>query len=126
MDLNDLILDVFNLECKLFMKMDSYRLVEQKCAKKCLNKTERQVLNSEVHYVFTRLIKTIKEACPGLTDEDILFCCLGKLGLDSLIICRCMENVSKQPVNQRKYRIKKKMKEAQCDSLFDLIFSTGL
>jgi len=34
--------------------------------------------------------------------------------------------VSKQTINQRKYRIKKKMHEAGCDFLFELIFSRVL
>ena len=31
--------------------------------------------------------------------------------------------ISKQTINQRKYRIKKKMKKAKCDFLFDMIFT---
>jgi len=123
MELNELILDVFSLECKLFMKMDSYHLIERKCNKKCLTTDERQLLGLEIHYAFPRLIMTMKAACPSLTEEDLIFCCLEKLGMDDLIICHCMGNVGKQPENQRKYRIKKKMKEAQCDYLFDVIFS---
>ena len=123
MELNELILDVFNLECKLFFRMDSYRLIEQKCGEKCLNPDEKELLRSEIHYVFTRLIKTITKACPELTEEDILFCCLAKSGLDSLVIGRCIGSVSKQSVNQRKYRIKKKMQEADCSSLFEMIFT---
>ncbi len=122
MEYNELIHDFFQLECKLFMKMDSYRLIEQKCNKKCLNSDERQRLNLDIHYVFTRLIKTIKETCPNLTGEDVIFCCLVKLGLETLVIGRCMGSVSKQTINQRKYRIKKKMKETKCDFLFDMIF----
>ena len=123
MEYYELILDVFNLECKLFMKMDSFRLIEQKCSKKCLTPNERQLLNVDIHYVFTRLIKTIKEACPSLTDDDVIFCCLAKSGLENSMVCRCMGSVSKQTTNQRKYRIKKKMKEAKCDFLFDMIFT---
>ncbi len=104
------------------MKMDSYRLIEQKCHEKCLTHNERQYLSMDIHYVFTRLIKIIKQACPSLTDEDILFCCLAKSGLESSVICRSMGNVGTQATNQRRYRIKKKMREAKCDSLFDLIF----
>lgn len=122
MEMNELILDVFNLECKLFMKMDSYRLIEQKCNDKCLSSNEQQLLNSEIHYVFTRLIKILTEACPGLTEEDLVFCCLEKSGLDYLVVCHCMGSVGKKPENQRKYRIKKKMEEARCDELFDVIF----
>ncbi len=123
MEYNELILDMFQLECKLFMKMNAYHLIEQKCNKKCFNSNERQQLHIDIHYAFTKLIKTIKQACPSLTSEDIVFCCLTKLGLENLVIGRCMGSVSKQTVNQRKYRIKKKMKEAKCDILIDMIFA---
>ena len=123
-DYNELIHDVFQLECKLFMKMDSFHLIQQKCNKKCFNTDERQQLNIDIHDVFTRLIKTIKLACPSLTSEDVMFCCLAKLGLDNSVVGRCMGSVSKQTINQRKYRIKKKMKEVKCDFLFDMIFTS--
>jgi len=124
MELNELINDVFQLECKLFMKMDSFRLIEKKCTNnKCLNPDERQMLHADVHYVFTWLIKNLKQACRDLTDEDIIFCCLTKSGLAGSTICRCMGSISKQTANQRKYRIKKKMKEAGCESLFEMIFT---
>ena len=123
MELNELILEMFSMECKLFMKTDSYRLIEQKCDKKCFNREEQQLLDLEIHDTFRRFIKTIMEACPNLSKEDVIFCCLKKLGLENLIICHCMGKVSIQPENQRKYRIKKKMKEASCEILFDVIFS---
>ena len=122
MELNELINDVFQLECKLFTKMDSYHLIEQKGIKKCFNPDERRQLQTDIYYVFTRLIQTIKQSCRNLTDEDVVFCCLAKSGLDSMVICHCMGCVSMQSINQRKYRIKKKMKEAKCDFLFDMIF----
>jgi len=122
MEYDELIHDIFQLECKLFMKMDSYRLIKQKCGEKCLTQDEKQLLNSEIHYVFERLIKTITEYCPSLTDNDVIFCCLTKSGLDNTSIYHSMGDVSKQPINQRKYRIKKKMKEANCNFLFELMF----
>lgn len=122
MEYNELIYEVFNLECKLFMKMDSFRLIKQKCAKKCLDLNERQQLSIELHSVFTRLIKTIKTNCPNLTNEDIKFCCLTKLGLENLVIGHSLGSISKQSINQRKYRIKKKMNETECDDLFNMIF----
>ena len=103
--------------------MDSFYLIEQKCNTKCLTPNERQLLNMDIHYVFVWLIETEQRACPSLTDEDVLFCCLTKLGLDNSIICRCMGSANKQAANQRKYRVKKKMKAAQCDFLFDIIFT---
>lgn len=122
MDYEELMNDVFELESKLFMKTDSYRLIEQKCHKKCLNLDERKQICIDIHYVFTRLIRMIKNSCPSLTDEDVTFCCLKRLGLENHIAGRCIGGISRQSANQRKYRIKKKMKEARCEHLFDMIF----
>jgi pyridoxine 5'-phosphate synthase PdxJ len=122
MELNELILDVFTLECKLFMKMDSFHLIKQKCDGKCLNQQERKQLNTDIQYAIKRMIKTIKELCSDFTDEDIVFCCLIKSGLDKMIVSRCIGSPGKEAVNQRKYRIKKKMKDAECENLFDVIF----
>jgi len=108
------------------MKTDSCRLIEQKCNKKCLNQDERKLLNSEIRFTFTLLIKTLMEACPSLTKEDVIFCCLAKSGLDKSIICRCMGSISEQTIKQRKYRVKKKLKETQFGFLFDLIFATHI
>ena len=111
-DSEEVILDVFNTECKLFMKTNSYQLIEQKCENKCLSPNEIQQLNLDIKNSFTLLIKTITKTCPNLTDEDIIFCCLVKSGLNNTLVSRSMGDVNKQPINQRKYRIKKKMKEA--------------
>ena len=51
----EVILNVFNMECKYFMKTESYRLIEQKCKTKCLNPNEIQQLKEDVQYVFTLL-----------------------------------------------------------------------
>ena len=122
MEYQELLNDVFELERKLFMKMDIYRLIEQKCKNKCLNPEEIKQLDMDIHYVFVRQIKILKQSCPRLTDEDILFCCLKKLSLDNLIVGHCIGSAGHQAVNQRKYRIKKKMKEANCEVLFELFF----
>ena len=49
-----LINDAFQLGCKLFRKMDRYRLIEKKCKEKCLNLNEIKWLNLTIH-VFERL-----------------------------------------------------------------------
>ena len=124
MKIEELIPYMFNMESKLFKKMDSYRLIEQKCAKKCLAPDERQQLAADIHHAFTLLIKMITDACPALTDEDAVFCCLIKSGLDKMVVSCCVGSPGRQAVNQRKYRIKKKMREAKCENLFDLIFES--
>jgi hypothetical protein len=114
---------IFRLGCQFFTQTDSYRKLEEKKNKKCFNSEERRQLHIEIHSAFTKLVQIIRKACPDLTNEDIVFCCLSQFGLDSSAICRCMGNVNTQPVNQRRYRIKKKMKERKCDALFDWIFN---
>lgn len=121
-DVHELIHDVFKLESKLFTKMESYRIIEQKCSEKCLSYDERQQLNVDINYAFERLIKILNTSCPFLTDEDILYCCLIKTGLENLTVGRCVGSLSRQSLNQRKYRIKKKMKLAECYFLFEMIF----
>ena len=121
----ELLNDVFELERKLFFKMDSYRLIENNCSIKCLKPNEIKQLSVDIHYVFVRLIRIMKNASPDLTEEDILFCCLKKSGLDNLVIGYSMGIASRQAINQRKYRIKKKMKAAKCDYLFELIFPSN-
>jgi hypothetical protein len=66
LDYKELMNDVIELESKLFMQMDSYRLIEQKCNKKCLNSDERKQVYIDIHYVFTRLIRIIKSAIKAL------------------------------------------------------------
>jgi len=105
------------------MKTDSYSLIKLKCNNRNLNSEERKQLSIDLRHFLKYFIKTIEEACPSLTAEDVIFCCLFKLRIDNSFIFRCMGNVGKQPVNQRKYRIKKKMEEAKCVFLFELIFN---
>ena len=113
---------VFQLESKLFIQMDSYLLIEQKSKIKCFSPNEIQQLYADINYVYILSIKMLKSACSSLTEEDIMFCCLSKLHLGNTRLGHSMGCASRQAVNQRRYRIKKKMKEARCDYLFDLIF----
>ena len=48
MEINELLPEVLSMESKLFMKMDSFRLIEQKCDKKCLAPEERQRLYADI------------------------------------------------------------------------------
>ena len=113
---------VFQLESKLFMKMDSYRLVEQKSKIKCLAPNEIQQLFSDIRYVYEQTIEILKQSCSLFTEYDIIFCCLAKQNLDNTLLSHCMGTASRQATNQRRYRIKKKMKESKCEYLFDMIF----
>ena len=118
----ELINDVFELERKLFMKMDIYLLIKQKCNTNCLTPIEIKQLNIDISHVFVRQIRILKKSCQSLTNEDVMFCCLKKLGFDNLVAGRSMGIASRQAINQRKYRIRKKMNADGCKYLFDMIF----
>ena len=113
---------IFLLESKLFKKTDSYQFIEHNSSRKYLNVNEQKQLYSDIFSSYTKLINIIWVECPYLTIEDIIFCCLTKLGLSNSEICFCTGIVNKQAVNQRKYRIKKKMLEVEREDLFNLIF----
>jgi hypothetical protein len=123
MENSELLRHIFQLESKLFKKTEIFQIIELKAEKKCLIENERQQLRMEIQSVFINFIQTIKINCPEITDEDIIFCCLVKTGLNTSVISCCMGNADNKAANQRKYRIKKKIMKAKCDSLFDQIFN---
>ncbi|HBK40887.1 MAG TPA: hypothetical protein DDZ57_04880 [Porphyromonadaceae bacterium] len=122
-EIDELIHTIFKLESKLFTKTESYRIIDRDCRKNCLSFEERQQLVIDIHYAFEGLIKILKKNCPSLTDEDIIFCCLIKTGIEKMTVGRCLGSLSRESLNQRKYRIKKKMEFVKSDLLFELIFS---
>jgi hypothetical protein len=87
-----------------------------------LRETNKKVPYHEINFTFTEFIHIIQDACPALTGEEIVFCCLSKLGLPASVVASCMGNVDLHAVNQRRYRIKKKMTEAKREELFVSIF----
>ena len=113
---------IFQLESQLFKNTVSYQLIEQNSSGRCFNLNEYRQLHSDVFRVYQKLISMIWNACTQLTHEDIVFCCLTKLGLSDSEICCCIGCVNKQTINQRKYRIKKKMLEVEREDVFNLIF----
>jgi len=119
---NELLKYVFQLEGKLFLKMDSYRLVEEKSKVKCLSNIERKQLCNDINCVFYQLIKILKTACILLTEEDLMFCCFSIMKIHGKILRHCMGTTSKYASNQRRYRIKKKMKLTSCSNLYEIIF----
>ena len=113
---------IFQLESKLFTKTDTYRLVQQKSGKKSFTPDEIRQLKADINYVFDWLIKALKQSCSSLTEDDILFCCLTTLSLETRNLGHCMGTASRQAVNQRRYRVKKKMKKTSCEYLLRIIF----
>jgi hypothetical protein len=122
MTYNELLHYTKKLEIQLFWQKESGHLIMQKCNKKCFLPTERVQIKKDIYDTFGRLITIFERSCSSLTTEDKMFCCLTYLGLDNLVISHCLGGICTKATNQRKYRVKKKMKEERCDLLFEEIF----
>lgn len=107
-----------NLRSWLFEQSSIYakiqKLSTQKCKekeRKVLTMTERSHLYDVIWRIYDDYICSMKEKYPRLTDEDLLYLCLSHTNLDSLSIALCLGFSNTQPINQRKYRLKEKMKQ---------------
>ena len=70
---------------------------------------EQEALAAEVSAACPDWVGMLRRACPSLSAQEILYCCLaGRLGLSSFCIGRCM-NLSTGAARQCKLRIKKKL-----------------
>lgn len=84
---------------------------------------EQGALAAEVSAACPDWVAQLRRACPSLSEQEILYCCLaGRLGLSNFCIERCM-NLATGSARQHKQRIKKKLetsKEGQ--KLWEQIF----
>ena len=84
---------------------------------------EQEALAAEVSAACPDWVEMLRRACPSLSEQEILYCCLaGRLGLSNFCIERCM-NLATGSARQHKQRIKKKLetsKEGQ--KLWEQIF----
>jgi hypothetical protein len=121
------LLNRFDAERVTFRLTTSYRRIEQlekQEQKKYFTVTEQKEFQSEINRIFKDSIRQIRSFCPALTDEDLVFCYLAaEWDLPNSTMCYCFGNCSSLPIKQRKYRIKEKMTEAQCEAIFDCIFN---
>ncbi|MDR3220273.1 MAG: hypothetical protein LBU22_15085 [Dysgonamonadaceae bacterium] len=91
--------------------------------RKCFNSEERQRLKDDIKISFTKFSEELQASCPGLSPDEIVFCCLVKSGIAISIIGFCFGNTDLHALKQRRYRIHKKMRHYQCEKLFDSIFT---
>lgn len=89
-----------------------------------LNSKERESLKETVEKIYKDFITTLSEECTSLTEEDLLFCCLGKLNLSLIEICICTGYPRMHSARQRRYRIKKKIEDNYGnDEMYNSIFT---
>lgn len=99
----------------LFKQSDIYKkiikLSKQNVSSKkelsVLTDAELKKLKETVLDIYTDYIAGIKAQYPKLTDGDLLFLCLDKIGFSSQTISLCFGNFGTHALAQRKYRMKK-------------------
>jgi hypothetical protein len=114
-------------EFETFRITSSYQKISQlneqeEKQRKCFNPEERQRLKDDIKISFSKFSEELQIACPRLSPDEIVFCCLAKSGISFPVIGLCFGNIDLHAVKQRKYRIRKKMLQVQCEKLFDSIF----
>lgn len=67
-------------------------------------------IKSEIDFVYPDFIEKLAERIPKLTEEEIRFCCLLKVGLDTIELSTLL-SINPTSVDKRRHRINKKIKE---------------
>jgi hypothetical protein len=113
----------YAIEHVVFRATNSYLKIKQmngQMQKKCFTPSEQQKINDEIYNIFEGSIQEMIILCSSLTENDIVFCILSKIGFSIDTIGCCLGNVNSFPLKQRKHRIKTKM--SQCGTLFKFFF----
>lgn len=103
----------------LFTQSDIYKKivilskqeVSDKKEMKVLTNTELKKLQKIIFDIYKDYVSTLQEKYPKLTEEDILYLCLKEAKLKSQTIALCFGYNNTHPINQRKLRIKERMKD---------------
>lgn len=109
------------LRNKLFIQSDIYKRiltiekqkVSNKKEMKVLTDTEQNKLQQTISEIYFDYVSYLQAKYPKLTKEDILYLCLNEAKLQPLTIARCFGYSDTHPINQRKLRLKVKMKEGK-------------
>lgn len=110
-----------SLRTWLFKQSSIYQKVEKLSKQKVTSKKEltvltnheQKVLKEVVMELYADYISDTQTQYPLLTDEDLLYLCLEKVGFSYQTIALCFGNTNTHVVAQRKYRIKERMNESK-------------
>lgn len=90
---------------------------------KVLTNAELKKLQKIIFEIYADYISYLQKKYPKLTEEDILYLCLNEAKLQPLTIALCFGYNNTHPINQRKLRIKERMKDrrnVKCDQYFTI------
>lgn len=107
----------------LFAQSDIYKRimilsnqeVTDKKELKVLTNTELKKLKKTIFEIYTDYISNLQNDYPKLTEEDILYLCLNEAKFKTQTIALCFGFNNTHPINQRKLRIKERMKNNKCE-----------
>lgn len=88
----------------------SQQEVKDKNELQVLKTTELNKLRQVVFEIYADYINSLQTEYSKLTEDDLLYLCLQLTDLSTLSIARCFGYTNTQPINQRKLRIKEKMR----------------
>ena len=99
----------------LFEQSESYKKIQQFRAEKgkVLNPNERLKLKNTIFNIYATYVEEIRRKYPRLVEDDLLLLCLQKTELDSKAIAICFGYEDTHAINQRKVRIKERMKATE-------------
>ena len=105
----------------LFTQSDIYKRiialskqkVSDKIGMKVLTNAELKKLQKIIFEIYADYISYLQKKYPKLTEEDILYLCLNEAKLQPLTIALCFGYNNTHPINQRKLRIKERMKDEE-------------
>lgn len=105
----------------LFSQTDIYKKIKtlsnqevsDKKDMKVLTNTEMKKLQKTIFEIYTDYICALQGKYPKLTEEDILYLCLNEAKFKPQTIALCFGFNNTHPINQRKLRIKERMKDEE-------------
>ena len=75
--------------------------------------TEQKKLQKTILEIYADYVSYLQIKYPKLTEEDILYLCLNEAKLHPQTIALCFGYNNTHPINQRKLRIKERMKDEE-------------
>lgn len=91
----------------------SNQMTSNKKEIKILTASEQKQLKDTVFELFQDSISSFKKAHPKLSEDDLLYLCLEKISFEPKTIAICFGYSDLHTLNQKKYRIRKRMMEEQ-------------
>ena len=82
---------------------------------KALTTTEQEQLKKTVFRIYQSYISFLHNEYPRLTEDDQLLLCLQETSLSPLAIAICFGYTDTHPLNQKKYRMKKRMSREESE-----------